>query len=305
MLNKEFISSLTAAAAAVKPNEPMKNHTTFKIGGPADAYVEAANVDELKKVIALCRGNNIDYMIIGNGSNMLVSDRGIRGVVICPMGEFCNISFDGETAYVGAGVLLSKLGSALVGAGLSGLEFSAGIPGCVGGGIAMNAGAYGGSLSDRLVSVTYLDEDLTVKTKPCDELEFGYRHTFFTGKKCVVLSCEFKLSKGEPSEIRAKIDEHNAARRDKQPLEYPSAGSVFKRPEGYFAGKLIEDSGLKGYSIGGAQVSKKHAGFIINTGDATALDVLNLIKHIKDTVFKNFGIELEEEVRLVGEEEQA
>jgi len=300
MLTSEFKTRLTGIIKDTVFDEPMKNHTTFKIGGPADAYCEAKSEIELVSVLKLCREFDVDYMIFGNGSNMLVGDGGIRGVVIKPL--LNDIRIEGLHAYVGAGVLLSRFSTELMKAGLSGLEFAGGIPGSIGGGVFMNAGAYGGALADRIVSVTYIDENLTLTKKSKEELKFGYRHTFFTNKKCIITECEFLLEEGDSDEIKEKIAEYNKMRSDKQPLEFPSAGSVFKRPEGYFAGKLIEDSNLKGVRIGGAEVSKKHAGFIINADNASAKDVTELIAHIKKTVFDNFGVMLEEEVKLIGEE---
>ena len=302
MLSSENKNSIKEVVKEVYFDEPMKKHTTFKIGGPADAFCVVKNVDELLGLVNLCKTLKIRYMTVGNGSNMLVGDGGIRGVVIKPGGEFMNVKIDGTKAVAGSGVLLSKLCNVLLKKSLTGLEFAAGIPGCVGGGVYMNAGAYEGMLSQCIKSVSFIDEDGVLCKKNADELDFSYRHSYFFDKNCIITECEFLLEEGDSDEIKEKIAEYNKMRSDKQPLEFPSAGSVFKRPEGYFAGKLIEDSNLKGVRIGGAEVSKKHAGFIINADNASAKDVTELIAHIKKTVFDNFGVMLEEEVKLIGEE---
>lgn len=289
-------------ASSVKFDEPMRLHTTFKIGGPADAFVEVQNAEEIISLIKYCKQNSIPYMIMGNGSNMLVSDKGIRGVVIQVGKAMNNITIDGEAVTAQAGVLMSTLANAILKAELSGFETLSGIPGTLGGGIYMNAGAYGGELKDVIDTVTYIDESGEIITKPNEELDLSYRHSMFETGKYVILSAELKLKKGSYDEIKAAMQEYNKRRSDKQPLSMPSAGSTFKRPEGYFAGKLIQDSGLVGYSVGGAQVSEKHAGFVVNKGGATAADVLALIKHIQDTVKEKFGVCLEPEVRLIGEQ---
>lgn len=282
-------------------DEPMKKRTTFRIGGPADIFVEAQNTDEIIAVVNYCKSHNIPFMIMGNGSNMLVSDKGIRGVVIQVGKRMNEVKIDGETVDAQAGIMMSSLSSIILKAGLSGFEELSGIPGTLGGGIYMNAGAYGGELKNVIVSVTYIDRAGNIKTSPCSELDFSYRHSMFEEGGYVILSCILKLHKGNAEEIAAKMQDYTNRRNEKQPISMPSAGSTFKRPEGFFAGKLIQDSGLKGFSIGGAQVSEKHSGFIINTGNASACDVLALIKHVQDTVFCKFGVKLEPEVRLIGE----
>ena len=299
MIDREKIIEI---ASSVKFDEPMKLHTTFKIGGPADVFVEAQNTDEIIALIEYCKQNSIPYMIIGNGSNMLVGDRGIRGVVIQIGKAMNNITIDKETVTAQAGVLMSTLANAILKAELSGFETLSGIPGTLGGGIYMNAGAYGGELKDVIDTVTYIDESGEIITKPNEELDLSYRHSMFETGEYVILSAVLKLKKGSYEEIKAAMQDYNKRRSDKQPISMPSAGSTFKRPEGYFAGKLIQDSGLMGYSIGGAQVSEKHAGFVVNKGGATAADVLALIKHIQDTVEEKFGVCLEPEVRLIGEQ---
>lgn len=301
MQESDLMENLKNIAQNVSFNEPMKNHTTFKIGGPADVFIEAVSVEEIKNIAQYCKEKNIPYMIMGNGSNMLVGDKGIRGVVIQVSKLMNNVDIEGETVTAEAGILMSGLASALLKAELTGFETMSGIPGTLGGGIYMNAGAYGGELKDIVESVTYIDKDGEIRTAYGDELDFSYRHSMFEAGEYVILSCVMKLKKGNYEEIKSAMQDYNKRRNDKQPVSMPSAGSTFKRPEGYFAGKLIQDCGLMGYSIGGAQVSEKHAGFVINKGDATAEDVLNLIKYIQDTVEEKFGVRLEPEVRLIGE----
>lgn len=297
-MNSEFGEKLKSVCENVKENEPMSLHTTFKIGGAADYYVSASTVKETIDVVTLCKSENVPYTICGNGSNLLVSDEGIDGVVINVAAS--NAEVDGTTVTAESGALLSKIANTALKAELSGLEFAAGIPGSIGGGIYMNAGAYGGELKDVIKNVTYLDEDGTVKTASAKDCGFGYRKSIFTGKKCVILSCTAELSKGDYAEIKSKMAELSAKRTEKQPLSVPSAGSTFKRPEGHFAGGLIEQAGLKGFSVGGAQVSEKHAGFVVNKGGATAADVTNLIKHIQKTVKEKFSVELEPEIKIIG-----
>ena len=298
-INKEEIRAL---AQTVMFDEPMKNHTTFRIGGPADVFIDACCAEEIKRTVRYCRDRGIPVAVMGNGSNMLVGDRGMRGVVIHVGKSMSDVEIDGERVYAEAGVLMSSLASAILKAELTGFETISGIPGTLGGGIYMNAGAYGGELSSVIESVTYMDENCEIITAPNDELDFSYRHSMFETGKYVILSCVLKLKKGSYDEIKAAMQDYSKRRSDKQPLSMPSAGSTFKRPEGYFAGKLIQDCGLMGYSIGGAQVSEKHAGFIVNTGGATAADVLALIRYVQDTVEEKFGVRLEPEVRLTGEQ---
>ncbi len=285
----------------VKYNEPMKNHTTFRIGGTADVFVSPSSPAELAEVVSLCKSGGCPYLVMGNGSNMLVSDKGIRGVVIRIGNEMSDCIINGETVYAQAGILLSALSARLIEHSLSGFERLSGIPGSLGGGIFMNAGAYGSELCDVIKSVEYLDTNGEIKTAPVSELEMGYRTSIFQKNGGIILSAIMQFKKGNADDIRREISEYRKKRSDKQPVDMPSAGSAFKRPDGYFAGKLIEDAGLTGCSVGGAQVSLKHAGFIVNTGDATAQDVLDLIDRIRDTVREKFGVELEPEIRLIGE----
>ena len=298
----KLIDALRAfGGGRVLVNEPMAGHTTFRIGGPADILFFPASADEFCAAIEAAGRENVSVTMIGNGSNLLVRDGGIRGLVIA-MGEpFSEIRVEGNRIYAQAGARLSKLSSVAQEHGLSGLEFASGIPGSVGGGCAMNAGAYGGQLSDVLVSAdVLLDGELRTMTK--EELEMGYRTTLPLRRGGVVLTAEFELQPGDQAAIAECMRELNARRRDKQPLNYPSAGSAFKRPEGYFAGALIEQCGLKGFAIGGAQVSEKHAGFVVNTGNATARDVQDLLAHVQKVVKEEKGVSLEPEVRILGEE---
>lgn len=284
----------------IKKNELLKNHTSFKIGGPADEFCEVHNEEEIKELIEYAKDKGIPYTIMGNGSNLLVGDKGIRGLVIKLAKGFENIEVIGDKIIAKSGILLSRLSNAAFENGLSGIEFASGIPGTLGGAVYMNAGAYGGEMKDVIEKVTYLSNG-EIKTAEKDELDFGYRHSRFTGTEDIILSAELQLKKADKTEIRAMMDDFKERRCSKQPLSMPSAGSTFKRPEGYFAGKLIEDAGLKGKAIGGAQVSEKHSGFVVNTGDATAQDVLDLIKFIQDTVYEKFGVKLETEVKMLGE----
>ena len=284
----------------IKKNEPLKNHTSFKIGGPAEEFAEAKSTEDVISLIEYAKEKGIPYMIMGNGSNLLVSDKGVKGLVIKISKGFDKVEIVGEKVIAEAGILLSKLSNIVADKELSGMEEVSGIPGTLGGGIYMNAGAYGGELKDVVERVTYFSNG-EIKVAEKGELDFGYRHSRFTGTDDIILSAELSLKKGDIGEIREKMADFKERRCSKQPLSMPSAGSTFKRPEGYFAGKLIEDAELKGFSIGGAQVSEKHSGFVVNTGDAKAKDVLNLIKHIQDTVYAKFGVKLETEVKLVGE----
>ena len=282
-------------------NEPMKNHTTFKIGGPADMYVSVESVDELSSLIKLAKETKTPYTVIGNGSNVLVGDNGIRGLVIEIGSDLACCETGGEKIYAQAGVLLSKIASLAASNSLSGMEEISGIPGTLGGAIYMNAGAYGGEIKNVIKTVKYVDTDGEIITVTGDECNFGYRQSIFTDGQKFIVSAELELKKDDKSAILERMADFRKRRCDKQPLAYPSAGSTFKRPEGYFAGALIEQAGLKGCSIGGAAVSDLHAGFVINCGDATAKDVLDLISHIQKTVYDKFGVKLEPEVRILGE----
>ena len=279
-------------------SEPMSKHTSFKIGGNADYYITPSNISELKDIISALKSASFPFIVIGNGSNLLVSDKGVEGAVISSE-KLINISVDNETIYADAGVKLSVLATEATKSALSGLEFSHGIPGTVGGAVYMNAGAYDGEIKNVITSATVLRNGEII-TFSADEMCLGYRTSVFQSSDDIILGATFKLIPGNKDEIAAKVYDFAARRKLKQPLEFPSAGSTFKRPEGYFAGKLIEDAGLRGFSLGGAQVSEKHCGFIINKGGATATDVLNLIKHIKTSVYVRFGVKLHEEVKFIG-----
>lgn len=281
--------------------EPMKKHTTFRVGGEADYFVLPKTIEEVKGIVALCHEMNMPYYVLGNGSNLLVGDKGYRGVVIQIYKEMNEIQVEGDKIKVQAGALLSKIGAVALNAELTGFEFAAGIPGTVGGAVVMNAGAYGGETKDILEDATVLTPEGEVLVLKNEELNLGYRTSIVKEKDYIVLAATIALKKGEKEAIKARMDELKVQRTTKQPLEFPSAGSTFKRPEGYFAGKLIQDAGLRGFKVGGAQVSEKHCGFVINTGDATAADVLELINQVSAIVKEKFGVELEPEVKKLGE----
>ena len=281
--------------------EPMKRHTTFRIGGPAEIFVIPDNIEDVRKIIEICNAEDIPYFILGNGSNLLVSDKGYRGVVIQIDRNFGTVEIKGTEIHASAGALLSTIAAAARKEALTGFEFAGGIPGTLGGAVVMNAGAYGGELKDVLKSVTVMDQKGNIFEIPAEELQMGYRTSIIKTAGYIVLNAVLSLKEGNPEEIKKLTRELSEQRISKQPLEYPSAGSTFKRPEGYFAGKLIMDSGLRGYQIGGAQVSEKHCGFVINTGDATAEDVCSLMKNVIEIVHEKFGVTLEPEVKFLGE----
>ena len=285
----------------VKQQEPMSRHTTFRIGGPADFYLCPHSTKEVQEIVEICKEENLPYFVLGNGSNLLVSDKGYRGVVIQLWKNFSDITVKDCCIQAKAGALLSKVAAEALEAGLTGMEFASGIPGTIGGAAFMNAGAYGGEMKDIIKSVKVLDTQGEVRVLPKEELKMGYRTSIVKEKGYTVLSVELELSKGNREEIRNTMEDLKERRTSKQPLEMPSAGSTFKRPEGYFAGKLIMDSGLRGFSVGGAQVSEKHCGFVVNKGGATAMDVLNLIREVQRKVKEQFGVDLETEVRFLGE----
>lgn len=284
-----------------KINEPMYQHTSFKIGGTADYFIECDCAECLGSVIRELNSRKIPYFVLGKGSNLLVSDKGIRGAVLSLTG-FDEIVVCGEQITVGAGVSLAKLCMSAMENSLTGLEFAYGIPGSVGGALYMNAGAYGGEMAQVVVSATVLTKEGYIKEMPLSKMQLGYRTSVFKTNGDIIISVKFGLKKGEKSEIKAQMDDYMDRRKSKQPLEFPSAGSTFKRPEGHFAGALIEQNNLKGVSVGGARVSEKHAGFVINYDNATAADVKALMQKIKDVVLEKDGIMLEPEVIFVGEE---
>ena len=318
-MNQTFVKSVTEQLPqlSLMQDEPMKKHTTFRIGGPVDYYAEP-DVSQISKLIEIAKACDMPVAVIGNGSNLLVGDKGIRGLVIGigkglsaievteavaqqSTAQDFTAQGNGRIITAGAGAILAAVAAKAAEASLSGLEFASGIPGSVGGAVVMNAGAYGGEIKDVLIDATVLTAEGELKTVTRDELDLSYRHSIVPEKGYIVLSARFRLSPKPQDEIKAYMAELRAKRVEKQPLEYPSAGSTFKRPEGYFAGKLIMDAGLRGYSVGDAQVSGKHCGFVVNKGEATAADVLTLIKDVQETVLKQFGVKLEPEVKMIGE----
>ena len=282
-------------------DEPMSRHTTFRTGGPADIYIEPSGVEELKQVLDICREENVAYTIIGNGSNLLVGDGGYRGVLISFGKPFAQVTIEGAQVRTGAGALLSAVAKQVLNASLTGFEFAAGIPGTIGGAVVMNAGAYGGELCQVLREATVLTPEGEVKTLPAEELELGYRTSCVQKNGYIVLEAVLQLQPGNADDIRAVMDALASKRREKQPLEYPSAGSTFKRPEGHFAGRLIQDAGLRGFRVGGAQVSEKHCGFVINRDHATSAEIFSLCRQVQEKVKAQSGVELELEVKLLGE----
>lgn len=283
----------------IKKDEPMAKHTSFKIGGKADYFIKAETVEQVKEVQQYAKKNNIPLYIMGNGSNILVTDKGIRGIVLKI--DIKKIEIDDMEVTVGAGVKVMGLAQTLLEKSLTGFEELAGIPGTIGGAVRMNAGAYGKEIKDICIETVYMNENGEIKKFLNEEQRFSYRHSIFCDEKYIILETKLKLEKGNKFEIKAKMDELFRSRKEKQPLEYPSAGSTFKRNENYITAKLIDECGLKGYMIGGAQISDKHAGFIINKKDATAKDVLDLIGYTKQKVFEKFNIQIEEEIEIIGE----
>lgn len=303
MQTEPFIKVLKSKGITFKCYEPMKAHTTFRIGGPADIFITVSSEAELCDALAAAKENGVSVFCIGKGSNLLVSDGGIEGTVISLSGLNA-VSVSGNTVTCGAGASLSALCIAARNAELSGLEFAYGIPGSVGGAVFMNAGAYGGEMSDVVRRVKAVDTDGNIHILSGSELKFGYRTSAFKENGLIAVSAEFELCRSGYNAINAKMEELLLKRREKQPLEYPSAGSTFKRPQGYFAGALIEKNGLKGVSVGGAQVSSKHAGFVVNTGEATAADVLRLIEKVQKKVYSADGVMLDPEILFVGRKEE-
>lgn len=301
-MNDQFLTELqnVMGGSGIFMEEPMKKHTTFRVGGPADVLVQPDET-ALAAILGLCRRYNVPYSFIGNGSNLLVGDKGIRGVVIEMTEPMGNIEVDGTKITAQAGAMLSKIANTAASNGLGGMEFAAGIPGSVGGAVVMNAGAYGGEMKDIIEKVYVLDENGAQLELDRDALDFGYRHSCIPEKKYIVTKVVLELVPRDEAEIRSEMKELNEKRAEKQPLQYPSAGSTFKRPEGYFAGKLIMDAGLRGYQVGGAQVSEKHCGFVINKGGATAADICQLMQDVSDKVQAQFGVVLEPEVKMIGE----
>ena len=295
----ERLASIVGAEC-VLVDEPMSEHTTFEIGGPADLYVIPDTVDRTRVVIETVRAAGVPLFVLGRGSDLLVSDEGYRGVVLAVGDGITDLTYEGETLVAEAGVTLADAAEMACALGLSGLEFACGIPGTVGGAVFMNAGAYGGQIADVLMGIQALTPEGDRVELGVDELAMGYRTSRVKTDGLVVLSATFKLERADEDDIRARMDDLTRQREEKQPLELPSAGSTFKRPEGYFAGKLIMDAGLKGYQVGGAAVSEKHAGFVVNVGGATAADVHAVIEHVQEEVLRQFGVSLEPEVLFLG-----
>lgn len=281
--------------------EPMSRHTTFRIGGPADCFLQPRDVQEVQGIVDICSRNGIPWSVLGNGSNLLVSDKGYRGVIIQIYRNMSQVAIEGQRVKAQAGVLLAALSRKAMEASLAGLEFAGGIPGTLGGAVTMNAGAYGGEMKDVLEEVTVLDGSGRKIVIPADRLELGYRASVVKARGYIVLEAVLGLYPGEKDAIHAVMSDLAQKRTSKQPLEYPSAGSTFKRPQGHFAGKLIMDAGLRGYRVGGAQVSEKHCGFIVNRGQATAADVAAVMQHVQEEVWRQFQVKLEPEVKMLGD----
>lgn len=301
-MNSSLIEAMRQIVSAdnLLINEPMSRHTTFRTGGPACLFLRPENQDQLKKVMDFVRRLGTDYFVLGNGSNLLVSDEGYDGVIIS-LSKFNKVELKGTNQiYVEAGAMNSTIASFARDNALTGFEFAAGIPGTIGGAMIMNAGAYGGEMAQVVTEVTVLSPEGEIMVLDNNTMEFGYRTSAIKNKGFIVLSVLLTLKRGKEEEITAQMKELAEKRRDKQPLEYPSAGSTFKRPEGYFAGKLIEDAGLRGFSVGDAQVSEKHCGFVVNKGNATSSEIYDLIKHVQKTVYDKFNVKLEPEVILLG-----
>ena len=303
-MNQNFYDKLNNVIAkdSILLDEPMSRHTTFRVGGPADFFVTPKAKGEVRDVIRICKEAGMPYYIIGNGSNLLVSDAGYRGVIVQIYKEMNEVKVEGDLVKAQAGALLSGIAAKALGAELSGFEFASGIPGTIGGACVMNAGAYGGEMKDVLESVTVLTGEGKIIELGRNELELGYRTSVIAKKGYIVLGAVLKLERGDGEKIKTYMDELKEKRVTKQPLEYPSAGSTFKRPEGYFAGKLIEDAGLRGFQVGGAQVSEKHCGFVINRDHATAADIMELMRQVQIRVKENSGVDLEPEVKRLGDE---
>ena len=283
----------------LRVDEPMSKHTTFRIGGPAALMGLPKSAGEARMAVKAARELAVEPFFLGNGSNLLVADEGYPGFIMKLTGDFDEIREVGQGLEAGSAAPLSRLSGRALELGLTGLEFAGGIPGSVGGAVMMNAGAYGGETAQVLESVAFLDEEGEVRTLPASECGFGYRHSVFSNRKCLILKARFQLKQGDGDAIKARMDELTAKRKEKQPLEYPSAGSMFKRPPGHFAAALIDQCGLKGLAVGGAQVSEKHAGFVVNRGGATCADVLELVRQVKARVLSQTGVELEMEVRVL------
>lgn len=302
-LKKELIQKISQyiPKERILVQEPMKLHTTFRVGGPAALYIELTSEQEFRDILTLLDTEEEDYFTVGNGSNLLISDTGYDGIILHPAKAFSDVRVEGERLVCESGATLAAIARVALENELTGFEFAAGIPGSLGGAIVMNAGAYDGEMKQVVESVRMVTPKGEIVTKSCEEMLFSYRHSILKEESYVVLSVTIKLKKGDKQQIKARMDELAAKRREKQPLEYPSAGSTFKRPEGYFAAKLIQDAGLRGFQVGGAQVSEKHCGFVINKDNATAQDVCELMKKVQEQVQEKFGVMLEPEVIRLGD----
>ncbi len=300
MENKAY-DSISLNIKGISYGVPMKEHVSFRVGGPVDIFIEPDNAEDLIRALRYLQEQNIPYYLIGNGSNLLISDKGIRGAVIKLAEKFNHVEIKGEEIIAECGVLLSTLSRQAAKNTLTGLEFASGIPGTLGGALAMNAGAYGGEMKDIVEWVELIDSEYKLIRLNNSEMQFGYRHSIVQQKGYIVIRCAMRLKHGEQQQINEIMSDLANKRKTKQPLHLPSAGSTFKRPEGYFAGKLIEDAGLKGFQMGGAQVSPMHCGFVVNAAEATAEDVYSLIRYVQDTVYDKFAVKLETEVKILGE----
>lgn len=302
-MNQQLYDGLCQAAGReqVLVDERMDRHTTFRIGGPADFFVIPETIEQLAQTVRICREQKVPFYILGNGSNLLVGDKGYRGVIIQVYKNLNAVHTDGQVISAQAGAMLSVIAKQALAHGLAGFEFASGIPGTLGGAVVMNAGAYGGEMKDIIRKVTVLTPEGKIQTIPGDQMEFGYRTSIVEKKSLIVLLAVIELENGNSEEIRSRMEELKRKRTSRQPLELPSAGSTFKRPQGYFAGKLIMDAGLQGFTVGGAQVSEKHCGFVVNRGGASAADVRELMRQVTEKVQERFGVTLEPEVKMLGE----
>lgn len=301
-MDTKYLEELTSFMAKenIKIEEPMKEHTSFRVGGPAKVFLTVHSEEILKKIFQVLDKYKLPYFVLGNGSNLLVADEGYDGVMVCLGEEFAQVKAVQTRLQAGAAANLGKVARRALEAGLTGLEFAAGIPGTLGGGVVMNAGAYGGEMSQVITAVRAMDTQGNIVTLEKEKLQLGYRTSIFKYRSYVILEVFMELQPGKKEEIEEKMKEYNRARREKQPLEYPSAGSTFKRPEGYYAGKLIMDAGLRGYRVGDAQISEKHCGFVINRGEASAEEIRTLMEQVAGKVKEQFGVELEPEVIILG-----
>ncbi|MCM1102053.1 MAG: UDP-N-acetylmuramate dehydrogenase [Clostridium sp.] len=303
MIGSEIIETLKSYVPEdnIHLREPMAAHTTFRVGGPAECLIDMEDAGQLRKVQQYLYQVGIPFIVIGNGSNLLVSDRGYQGIVLQIGQKMCRITVEGNRLIAGAGASMAQVAAAAWKNGLTGLEFASGIPGTVGGGVVMNAGAYGGEMSQVVKTVDVLDKTGEILTLDNDTMEFGYRKSTIYGRPFIVTEVTFELTAGDPDAIKAKMNELAVKRREKQPLEFPSAGSTFKRPEGFYAGELIMKAGLRGFQVGGARVSDKHCGFVVNTGNASAEDIMDVIWEVRQRVKERFQVDLEPEVIFLGE----